>query len=543
MKRILIFLLTGCPVTFLFGQDSIKPTPQWRPAYHFTPLSNWTNDPNGLIFMDGKYHLYNQQNPYGIEWGHMSWGHATSTDLVHWEHLPLAIPETIDKDTTWRFSGSAVWDKNNSSGLCKPGGCLVAIYTADQPNLKKESQFIAYSNDGGRTFTNYANNPVIDLQKKDFRDPNVTWSAQLNKWLMVVALPREYKVRFYASSDLRNWDLLSEFGPGGYTGAPWECPFLVPLTVEGKKGEGSKKWVLVVSAGGAEKGTYMQYFVGGFDGRAFANDNPSDTVLTVDYGDCFYAAIPWNGLPEKNKTYIGWLTPGPQATYPWTGQMSIPRDLALRETVQGLRLVQAPASLIRENLDGLSRHRVSEEKGVAIRDGAGQEARGGGFRGAEEAKGGAIRRVAKTAQRWKRMPGNAYWIEADLSVDPGAVAGFLLAAKKEGDSSIAGASIGYDAARHQLVVDRTNAGGGKIKSGKEMQTIDLSSSARAGNTIHLEILVDRSSLEVFADGGLYALSTQIFPDEDADSIYLFANGGNAVLQSIKVWDLSPFHQR
>ncbi|HVV04781.1 MAG TPA: glycoside hydrolase family 32 protein [Puia sp.] len=502
MKRIWLFLLIILPAAFACGQDGIKPTPQWRPAYHFTPLKNWTNDPNGLIFLDGKYHLYNQQNPYGIGWGHMSWGHATSTDLVHWEHLPLAMPETIDKDTTWRFSGSAVWDKNNTSGLCNAGGCLIAVYTADQPNLKKESQFIAYSNDRGRTFTNYVHNPVIDLNKRDFRDPNVTWSTQLNKWLMVVALPREYKVRFYASSNLRDWDLLSEFGPEGYTRAAWECPFLVPLTVEGK---GSEKWVLVVSAGGAEKGTYMQYFTGMFDGRTFTNDNPSDTVLTVDYGDCLYAAIPWNGTPGKNKTYIGWLTPGPQATYPWTGQMSIPRDLSLRETPRGLRLVQTPAALIRKNLDNLSHHRVMEAKDLAIH-----------------------------AQKWKTMPGNAYWIEADITVDAGTTAGFLLAAK----DNITGTRIGYDAAHHQLFVDRSHAGGGKIKAGREVQTIDATP---AGKTLHLEILVDRSSLEVFADHGLYALSTQIFPDEDANSIYLYSNGGNAVINAIKIWDLSPVH--
>jgi len=500
MKRLWLFLLIILPAAFACGQDGIKPTPQWRPVYHFTPEKNWTNDPNGLIFLDGKYHLYNQQNPYGIGWGHMSWGHATSTDLVHWEHLPLAIPETIDKDTTWRFSGSAVWDKNNSSGLCNPGGCLVAVYTADQPNLKKESQFIAYSNDRGRTFSNYANNPVIDLQKRDFRDPNVTWSTQLNKWLMVVALPREYKVRFYASSNLRNWELLSEFGPGGYAGAPWECPFLVPLTVEGK---GNEKWVLVVSAGGAERGTYMQYFTGGFDGRTFTNDNPADTVLTVDYGDCLYAAIPWNGTPGKAKTYIGWLTPGPQATYPWTGQMSIARDLSLRETPQGLRLVQTPAALIRKNLDNLAHHRVTEGKNIAV----------------------------QAAQKWKAMPGNAYWIEADITVEAGADAGFLLAAK----DSITGTRIGYDAAHHQLFVDRSHAGGGKIKTGREVQTISMEP---AGKTLHLEILVDRSSLEVFADHGLYALSTQIFPDEDGNSIYLFSNGGDASIQSIKIWDLS-----
>jgi len=521
MKIICLFLLIVLPAAFACGQDGIKPTSQWRPEYHFTPLKNWTNDPNGLIFLDGKYHLYNQQNPYGIGWGHMSWGHATSTDLVHWDHLPLAMPETIDKDTTWRFSGSAVWDKNNSSGLCNPGGCLVAVYTADQPNLKKESQFIAYSNDRGRTFTNYAKNPVIDLQKRDFRDPNVTWSTQLNKWLMVVALPQEYKVRFYASSNLRDWDLLSEFGPGGYTRAAWECPFLVPLTVEGK---GNEKWVLVVSAGGAEKGTYMQYFTGMFDGRTFTNDNPSDTVLTVDYGDCLYAAIPWNGTPGKGKTYIGWLTPGPQATYPWTGQMSIPRDMGLRETPQGLRLVQTPAALIRNKLDDLSHHRVTAAKDVVIHHG-GQDG------------------ASQPTKKWKMMPGNAYWIEADLTVGDGSNAGFVVAAK----DSVTGTRIGYDAALHQLYVDRSHAGGGKIKAGREIQAISLDHTGQtgsltpAGKTLHLEILVDRSSLEVFADHGLYALSTQIFPDEDADAIYLFSNGGDATLQSVKIWDLSPVH--
>src|SRR3984893_10293564 len=170
--------------SMVLGQKSQTPTPQWRPVYHFTPLKNWTNDPNGPIYLDGVYHLYNQQNPFENKWGHMSWGHATSKDLVHWQHLPIAIPEAIDKDTTWRFSGCAVWDKNNTSGFCKKGGCIVAVYTADQPNLKKESQYIAYSNDAGMTFTNYALNPVIDLQKKDFRDPNVSWNEELKKWLM-----------------------------------------------------------------------------------------------------------------------------------------------------------------------------------------------------------------------------------------------------------------------------------------------------------------------------------------------------------------------
>src|SRR5450432_1718990 len=254
-KQLLSYLVFFMCFTSVFAQEDQTATPQWRPVYHFTPLKNWTNDPNGLIYLDGVYHLYNQQNPFENKWGHMSWGHATSTDLVHWNHLPIAMPETIDKDTTWRFSGCAVWDKNNTSGFCKNGGCFVAVYTADQPNLKKESQYVAYSNDGGMTLTNYEHNPVIDLHMKDFRDPNVSWFEKSKQWVMVVALPRDHKVRFYGSSDLKNWNLLSEFGPQGFTNAAWECPFLIQLPIDGNPNH--QKWVLATSAAGRVKGTFM----------------------------------------------------------------------------------------------------------------------------------------------------------------------------------------------------------------------------------------------------------------------------------------------
>src|ERR1700722_1034127 len=227
MKRqIFVFLLM-----FLASAASAQtPTPQWRPVYHFTPEKNWTNDPNGPIWLNGEWLVYNQQNPFENKWGHMSWGHAVSGDLLHWRHLPVAIPEKIDPatgDTTWIFSGSAVWDEHNTSGFCRGGGCLVAIYTAHQPKVHKESQYIAYSNDGGMSFTNYDGNPVIDLQKRDFRDPNVFWHQPSGQWIMAVALPAEHTVRIYGSANLKAWTLLSEFGPAGFTGAHWECPSLI----------------------------------------------------------------------------------------------------------------------------------------------------------------------------------------------------------------------------------------------------------------------------------------------------------------------------
>jgi levanase/fructan beta-fructosidase len=493
----------------VFAQNDQTPTPQWRPVYHFTPEKNWTNDPNGLLYFNGEYHMYNQQNPFENKWGHMSWGHATSSDLIHWKHLPIAIPEKIDKDTTWIFSGSAVWDKNNTSGFCKSNNCFVAIYTGDQPNLKKESQFIAYSNDGGMTYTNYEHNPVIDLNKRDFRDPNVFWYEPGKYWLMTVVLPAEHKARFYKSSNLKEWSLLSEFGPQGYTGAHWECPFLIQLPV---KGTNQKKWVLVTSAAGGPRGVFEQYFVGDFDGTTFKNDNPADTILTLDYGDTFYAAIPWNNLPDDKKVYIGWMIPNPQPTYPWRGQMSIARDLSLVQTKVGYRLMQYPTMVITKDLDKLSHNNIVNVSNIKINN--------------EETA------VDKT----NKIKGNAYWLNAELTVEPNIVAGFKIAQQKDDNNkTVAETIIGYDAANHQLFVDRTNSGGGKVNEKKLKQTIDIRGNS---NTIKLTILLDKSSLEVFVNDGEAALTTYIYPAENADKIAAFANGGNAMIKSLKIWDLS-----
>ena len=513
MKKYLFWL----PAFFLFGnlygQETEISTPQWRPLYHFTPEKNWTNDPNGLIYLNGEYHLYNQQNPFENKWGHMSWGHATSTDLIHWKHLALAIPEAINgDDTIWRFSGSAVWDKNNTSGWCKNSNCLVAIYTADQPHIKKESQFVAYSNDGGMTYTNYEKNPVIDLNKHDFRDPNVFWYEPEKFWLMTVVLPAEHKARFYSSKDLKNWDLLSEFGPQGYTGAYWECPFLIQLPVEGKN---EKKWVLVTSAAGGERGVFEQYFVGNFDGKEFKNDNPPDKVLTLDYGDTYYAAIPWNNLPGNEKIYIGWMIPNPQPTSPWTGQMSIARDLSLKETKEGLKLVQKPTAVIESKLDALSNNNKIEEKDIVVDNNE------------------------INLDNNHKLKENAYWLKTELTVEPNATAGFSIAQKKDANGkTINETVIGYDASNHQLYIDRTNSGG-KLNEKALKRTINITDPS---NTIQLEILLDRSSLEVFVNNGEAVLTTYIYPDEDANHIAAFSKNGKAIIKSLTIWNMASVKQ-
>ncbi len=253
------------------------PTPTyrepWRPQFHFTPADTWMNDPNGMFFYDGEYHLFYQSNPFGNRWGHMSWGHAVSRDLTHWEHLPLALAE---ENGVMIFSGSAVVDWKNTSGFGRDGRPpLVAIYTGHYTTRPLQNQQLAYSNDRGRTWTKFAGNPVLDIGATDFRDPKVFWHEPTGRWVMAVSWPLQRKIRFYSSPDLKSWTHLSDFGPAGSTSGIWECPDLFPVTVAGRAHE--SHWVLVVNVGSGAPagGSGTQYFVGEFDGTRFVPDERS----------------------------------------------------------------------------------------------------------------------------------------------------------------------------------------------------------------------------------------------------------------------------
>jgi len=284
-----------------FAQPAPSYREPWRPQFHFTPPTNWMNDPNGLVHYDGEYHLFYQFNPFGDKWGHMSWGHAVSRDLTHWKHLPVALHEEND---IMIFSGSAVVDWKNTSGFGRNGKPpLVAIYTGHYTKKPLQNQQIAYSNDRGRTWTKYAGNPVLDIGEKDFRDPKVIWHEPTKRWIMTVAWPVHRQVRFYSSPNLKDWTHLSDFGPAGSTNGIWECPDLFPMAVkevaaggsildqsgpdtafsEPRAGELSgaragrqiQKWVLIVNVGSGAPagGSGGQYFVGDFDGREFRLDS------------------------------------------------------------------------------------------------------------------------------------------------------------------------------------------------------------------------------------------------------------------------------
>ena len=300
-----------------------------RPHFHFAPARNWMNDPNGLIYYKKKYHLFFQYNPKGDQWGNMSWGHATSTDLDTWQELPVAISYTPSHGI---FSGSAVVDYFNTTGFgTLENPAMVAIYTAHKHDDSHQAQALAYSLDEGLTWVKYEGNPVLDLQLNHFRDPKVMWDRTTEAWLMTVVLPKERKVSFYSSKDLKNWAHLSDFGPVGATDGDWECPDLFPLFVDGD--ESRTKWVLLISInpGGLTGGSGTQYFIGDWNGKEFIADDVKTNWL--DYGRDNYAGVTFNDVPNQRRVFIGWMNNWEYAhvfpTSPSSGSMTLPRELIL----------------------------------------------------------------------------------------------------------------------------------------------------------------------------------------------------------------------
>jgi fructan beta-fructosidase len=506
MKKLLFILIF--PLS-LFAQTQSKETTHWRPAYHFTPPKNWTNDPNGLIYYEGEYHLFYQHNPYENKWGHMSWGHAVSKDLVKWEHLPIAIPE----DSVWIFSGSVVVDKNNSSGFQQGNEpCMVALYTADYHDGKKEAQYLAYSNDRGRTWMKYAGNPVIDLQMIDFRDPHVIWHEKTQKWVMSVVFPKEFKVVFFTSQNLKEWTRAGEFGNQGEVRKIWECPALIEIPIDGNAQ--NTKWLLFVSTSGVmDNFTGMQYFVGEFDGTTFKNDNSPETKLYVDFGKDFYAAIPYTDAPDNQKILLGWMSnwqyAGDIPTFPWKGQMNVPRSLSLKQTSEGLRLFQQPISMLKPKKD----YQVFEKSDFVLSKD-------------KEINGSSI--FAK----------NSYMVEVEFEVKSAKKFGVKIAQlkdKKDDKKFVQETIVGYDVRKQQLYLDRTKSG---MIIHKDFPSVEIADMKMQGKTVKMKILVDKNSVEVFGNDGRITISDLIFPEENANIFSLFTNGGKVKVKLLKISDLS-----
>jgi len=435
---------------------------RYRPLLHFTPPQNWINDPNGLVFYEGEYHLFYQYNPHGNTWGHMSWGHAVSTDLVQWQHLPVALgeyPDPATGDSTMIFSGTVVVDDNNTSGLCTGSHCLVAVYTSHvhkNGEGLRQHQSLAYSNDRGRTWTRYAKNPILDIGQKDFRDPKIFWYAPRGYWVMALVLPDRYTVQFYKSENLIAWQLLSEFGPAGDTTRIWECPDLFLLPVEGTT---ESRWVVSLSGGHPAGADFvgMQYFVGDFDGTTFSTGQAEP--LYVNFGKDFYAGIVFNHVAEKT-IMMGWANNwaygGHIPTGVWRGAMALPRELALTPTPAGFRLKQTliPLSGVsRESMDTATRTIGTFEIRAVLCD------------------GGQIE-LFKTKE------------SATL--------------------------IGYQNGR--LFIDRTRSG--QVSFHPLFASREEVAVEGRPEKVEIQIVADRSVIEIISADGLYALTEQVFPPEN-----------------------------
>ncbi|MCR9252113.1 MAG: glycoside hydrolase family 32 protein [bacterium] len=355
MKTIFHLLLVLIVFSACRETNSIEEKPElygerYRPQYHYSVPTQWMNDPNGMVYYDGEYHLFYQHYPDSNVWGPMHWGHAVSTDLVSWKNLPIALyPDSLGMI----FSGSCVMDLNNTSGLgTEDNPPMVAIFTHHLMEGEKSGaidfqyQSLAYSTDRGRTWTKYADNPVLDNPGiKDFRDPKVSWFEEWEKWIMVLAVKDH--VNFYSSNNLINWQLESEFGKEiGAHGGVWECPDLFKL----KTADGTEKWIMLLSInpGGPQGGSATQYFVGDFDGKAFTPDD--ENIRWIDLGADNYAGVTWSNIPEEDgrRLFIGWMSNWDYArnvpTYVWRSAMTIPRELQIIKVNDEIILTSIPVS-------------------------------------------------------------------------------------------------------------------------------------------------------------------------------------------------------
>jgi fructan beta-fructosidase len=477
----------------------------FRPQFHFSPSKNWTNDPNGPIFYKREYHLFYQYNPFGDVWGHMSWGHAVSPDMVHWRELPVAL---MEEDGIMMFSGSVVVDWKNTSGLCqsadaKDPSCLIATYTGRTPT--RQTQNIAFSNDRGRTWTKYKGNPVIDLEMHDFRDPKVFWYQPSGKWIMVTVLAREKKVRFFASSDLKTWKVLSDFGPEGATAGVWECPDLFPLPVEGDPTQ--VRWVLSVNInpGAIAGGSGNQYFIGSFDGHRFVSENPGSEPLWVDYGKDFYASTSFSDLPDSDgrRIWIGWLTNWQYAnlepTSPWRGAQSLPRSVGLRKVDGSIRLSQEPIVELKQ-LRGEHLHITAHG-------------------------------ITEANRLLRRFHSDTYEVIAELDSGSASEVGFNIR-KGASEQTV----VGYDPLKGQLFIDRTNSG--QVGFSKDFPGRHAGP-AEIRKQVRMHLFVDRSSVELFGNAGTIVISDRIFPPPDASGLELFSKGATAKIRSLDIWILRP----
>jgi len=497
---------------------------QHRPQFHFSPPSMWMNDPNGMVYYEGEYHLFYQYYPKDTVWGPMHWGHAVSTDLVHWEHLPIAL---YPDDLGYIFSGSAVVDWNNSSGFGVNGKPpLVAIFTYHNRSLAEaggrdhEYQGIAWSNDRGRSWTKYAGNPVLPNTQKlqDFRDPKVFWHQPSKHWVM--ALSATDHVQFWGSDNLKNWRHLSDFGRewGAHEGV-WECPDLVEMPVAGSD---TTRWVLIqnLNPGGPQGGSGTQYFVGDFDGTSFTLDASfrqtllSTGAVWLDQGRDNYAGVTWADIPELDgrTLFIGWMGNWDYAqqvpTDPWRSAMTLPRQLRLQQTGEGLRVYSSPVDELR-SLRAASRPLGARtiEAGTSV----------------PLALGFPVSR-SEVLLEFALPESGSRDLGIELRNDLGEWYRF-----------------GYDGVRGEYYSDRTESGDTSFSD--KFPGIHRTRRLSGDETVRLHLFIDVASIEAFADGGANVLTETFFPTRDFNRMSIYAMGAPVRLIDGEAFELKSIWDR
>ncbi len=470
---------------------------KFRPVYHHTPAYGWMNDPNGMFYKDGVYHLYFQHNPYGSTWGNMTWGHSTTTDLVNWNYEGLAI-----KPDAWGavFSGSAVVDYDNTAGFGK--NAVVAFYTSakSSPWGDTQSQSMAYSLDNGKTFVKYAYNPVVTSSKRDFRDPKVFWYAPDKHWVMILAGGQEMDI--YSSKNLKDWKYESSFGAKqGAHGGVWECPDLVELPVEGAK---EKKWVLIcnINPGGPFGGNAAQYFVGTFDGKKFVNESPTQTKW-MDWGKDHYATVTFSNAPGGRCIALGWMSNWQYQTVlptlQYRGSNTIARDLTLYRQDGELLLRCTPSPEIekaRMQKVSVPSFKVSDSYDLA-----------------------------------SLLEGNDGAYEIDMTIKNSGASKIMFTLSNDKGEKV---NMYYDIMRKQFVMDRSESG--KVDFSVDFPAVTVAPVYDTDN-IRLRLFVDRTSIEAFGEGGKFVMTNQVFPTEPYNKMSFVSVRGNFTVKSMDVYKL------
>lgn len=455
-------------------------TPQFRPSFHFTPAAHWMNDPNGMVHHRGVWHLFFQYHPHSAVWGPMHWGHATSTDLLHWQEQPIALrPDMLGMI----FSGSAVVDVDDTAGFARAAGVqavpLVAVFThhgerQNPDDVTHEKQSLACSLDDGLTWAPYAGNPVLrNPGALDFRDPKVRWLPDRERWLMVLAVGDH--VAFYSSPDLKDWTHESDFGTGqGAHDGVWECPDLFPLQCEGRT-----HWVLLVSLvqGGPNGGSATQYFVGDFDGHRFTA--PPGPTHWLDHGPDNYAGVTWSNAPDGRTVFMGWMSNWTYArqvpTAPWRSAMTLPRELQLRRVDGQWRVASLPAAEVRAAEGPAVTIDVNQPRNAAI----------------DAALTNALRLTGG------RLALHLQVQQAD---------GFVLTLGNEAGDQL---RLGFAANEQRFFIDRRQSGHVDFQPAFAGRHGVPRIAATPG--LDLTIYFDACSVELFADGGLSVLTSLVFP--------------------------------